>query len=96
MNTIALPPRQRDTINAIRRLTDKRGIPPTLAEISRELGLLNRMTVHQHVSALKKKGLIEWDRDQNRTIRLVQRPIDGSWIRSKGLIAGVPNYRWTR
>src|ERR1700733_3309364 len=50
----SLPARQRDVLDMIIRLTDSNSYPPTLAELAKALGLKNRMTVAQHVAALKK------------------------------------------
>jgi len=66
-----LPPRQRDVINQIINLTEENGYPPTLAELAAALGLKNRMTVHQHVAALKKKGLVHWEPGLNRSLKVV-------------------------
>lgn len=66
-----LPPRQRDVINQIINLTEINGYPPTLAELAAALGLKNRMTVHQHVAALKKKGLVHWEPGLNRSLKVV-------------------------
>src|ERR1700733_9441492 len=66
-----LPPRQRDVINQIINLTEENGYPPTLAELAAALGLKNRMTVHQHVAALKKKGLVHWEPGLNRSLKVI-------------------------
>jgi repressor LexA len=66
-----LPPRQKDVINQIINLTEENGYPPTLAELASALGLKNRMTVHQHVAALKKKGLVHWEPGLNRSLKVV-------------------------
>ncbi len=66
-----LPTRQHDVLNAIVELTDQNGYPPTLQELATSLGLKNRMTVHQHVVALKKKGLVHWEPKLNRSMRVV-------------------------
>lgn len=67
----SLPPRQRDVLRLIATLTDQQGYPPTLAELAHSLGLRNRMTVHQHVAALKKKGLVHWEPGLNRSLTVV-------------------------
>lgn len=67
----SLPPRQREVVKQIAYLTDERGYPPTLAELAKALGLRNRMTVHQHVVALKKKGVVRWEPGLNRSLRLI-------------------------
>ncbi|CAN5245190.1 transcriptional repressor LexA [soil metagenome] len=66
-----LPARQQDVINLIVKLSDEHGYPPTLAELASALGLKNRMTVHQHVAALKKKGLVHWEPGLNRSLRVL-------------------------
>jgi len=66
-----LPPRQLDVLNAIVELTDRIGYPPTLQDLAAHLGLKNRMTVHQHVVALKKKGMVHWEPKLNRSLRVV-------------------------
>lgn len=66
-----LPLRQKDVIRFIVQLTEDHGYPPTLAELAKALGLKNRMTVHQHVVALKKKGLVHWEPGLNRSLRVL-------------------------
>ncbi len=66
-----LPARQQDVLNLIVKLSDEHGYPPTLAELATALGLKNRMTVHQHVAALKKKGLVHWEPGLNRSLRVL-------------------------
>src|SRR5580704_10138437 len=81
-----LPTRQKDVLRFIVALTEENGYPPTLAELAKALGLKNRMTVHQHVVALKKKGLVQWEPGLNRSLRVLQNlQTDGSRskVRSK-------------
>lgn len=66
-----LPPRQREVLALIEQLTDEHGYPPTLAELAKAMGLRNRMTVHQHVVALKKKGFVRWEPGLNRSLRVL-------------------------
>ncbi len=80
-----LPARQRDVVLQIVKLTEDCGYPPTLAELAKALGLRNRMTVHQHVAALKKKGFVQWEPGLNRSLRLVG-PIAGT----KGISSTAP------
>lgn len=70
-----LPPRQRDVIRLIIELTEENGYPPTLAELAKAMGLRNRMTVHQHVAALKKKGFVQWEPGLNRSLRVVSNTV---------------------
>lgn len=72
MNSIEqLPPRQGEVLKLITSLTEQQGYPPTLAELAQAMGLRNRMTVHQHVAALKKKGLVQWEPGLNRSLRVI-------------------------
>ena len=71
MSIESLPPRQREVLSLIESLTEDNGYPPTLAELAKALGLKNRMTVHQHVAALKKKGFVLWEPGLNRSLRVV-------------------------
>lgn len=80
-----LPTRQHDVLNAIVELTDLHGYPPTLQELATSLGLKNRMTVHQHVVALKKKGLVHWEPKLNRSMRVVDDGLKHVTIERKDL-----------
>jgi repressor LexA len=71
MTVESLPPRQKEVLSLIVQLTDEHGYPPTLAELAKAMGLRNRMTVHQHVVALKKKGLVRWEPGLNRSLRVL-------------------------
>ncbi|MBX9689751.1 MAG: transcriptional repressor LexA [Candidatus Obscuribacterales bacterium] len=68
----SLPPRQKEVVRLISELTEEHGYPPTLAELAKAMGLRNRMTVHQHVAALKKKGIVRWEPGLNRSLRLAE------------------------
>jgi SOS-response transcriptional repressor LexA len=72
MSMETLPPRQKQVLSLIVELTDEHGYPPTLAELATAMGLRNRMTVHQHVVALKGKGLVRWEPGLNRSLRVIQ------------------------
>ncbi|MDX2107474.1 MAG: transcriptional repressor LexA [Candidatus Melainabacteria bacterium] len=65
-----LPPRQQDVLNAIARLSKEKHYAPSLAELAALLGVKNRMTVHQHVTALKNKNMVEWEPNLNRSLRV--------------------------
>ncbi len=66
----ALPPRQREVLRLIAAMAEENGYPPTLAELAQAMGLRNRMTVHQHVVALKRKGLVHWEPGLNRSLKV--------------------------
>jgi repressor LexA len=90
-----LPTRQKDVLRFIVELTEENGYPPTLAELAKALGLKNRMTVHQHVVALKKKGLVQWEPGLNRSLRVlenIQIGTDASESKKSGIASdkGIP------
>lgn len=79
----SLPPRQRDVVNHIMQLSEEHGYPPTLAELAAAMGLRNRMTVHQHVAALKKKGVVHWEPGLNRSLKVIGAAHEQSQQRQK-------------
>lgn len=87
-----LPARQQDVLNLIVKLSDEHGYPPTLAELASALGLKNRMTVHQHVAALKKKGLVHWEPGLNRSLRVLSEGFKHCQDLPEGLKAGLTAY----
>lgn len=68
----SLPPRQREVLRLIAELTEAHQYPPTLAELAQAMGLRNKMTVHQHVAALKKKGFVHWEPGLNRSLKVTR------------------------
>lgn len=66
-----LPARQKEVLSLIVSFSEEHGYPPTLADLAQCLGLKNRMTVHQHVAALRKKGLVHWEPGLNRSLRVL-------------------------
>ena len=77
-----LPPRQKEVVRLIIELTEEHGYPPTLAELAKSMGLRNRMTVHQHVAALKKKGIVKWEPGLNRSLRVTEGNGNGDVVRT--------------
>lgn len=75
-------PRQLDVVEAIRVLTEREGIPPTIREIGQFVGIRSTNCVHQHLDSLRRKGLVTWDTvstygggPKARTLRLVTVPV---------------------
>jgi repressor LexA len=61
--------RQRDVLEALRRLHDQHGFAPSLREVASEVGLASTSSVHHHVVRLEQRGLIERRPGQPRTVR---------------------------
>ena len=68
---VALTPRQRQVVSAIRRLTRGRGYPPTIRELAEDLAIAGPNGVKQHLRLMARKGWITWDQGKARTLRLV-------------------------
>ncbi|HQI13455.1 transcriptional repressor LexA [Candidatus Shapirobacteria bacterium] len=63
--------RQKEILDLITNSVNKYGYAPTLTEIAQSLGLSSLATVHEHLSALEKKGLIRRYRGAVRGIELL-------------------------
>lgn len=65
-----LTDKQKECLIIINLLTKAKGYSPTVREIGREMGLRSSATIYHHMKELKKKGYIEWQEGQNRTLRI--------------------------
>lgn len=63
--------RQDEIFDYIVASVRKNGYAPSIREICQALGLRSTSTVHYHLTALAKRGLIEWEDGKNRAIRVV-------------------------
>lgn len=67
-----LTARQHQIVKYIYRYRKRNGLAPTLAEIAAELGI-SKVTVHEHVSQLEKKGALEKEPFLSRSTRLTRK-----------------------
>ncbi len=67
-----LTARQHEIIKFIWKYRKRRGLAPTLAEIASELGI-SKVTVHEHIAQLEKKGALEKEPFLSRSTRLTRR-----------------------
>ncbi len=65
-----LTPRQREILELIQSFIDEFGMPPTRAEIARELGFKSANAAEEHLRALQKKGVLELVPGASRGIQL--------------------------
>jgi repressor LexA len=65
-----LTPRQREILELIQSFIDEFGMPPTRAEIARELGFRSANAAEEHLRALQKKGVLELVPGASRGIQL--------------------------
>lgn len=69
-----LTPRQAEILALIRSAIEARGMPPTRAEIARELGFRSPNAAEEHLRALARKGVIELVPGVSRGIHLPASP----------------------
>src|SRR5438445_9018252 len=67
---MALSPRQDHMLRFIRDFSDRRGYPPTIREIGKEVGISSTSVVNYNLDKLEKEGLIERNRTISRGIKL--------------------------
>lgn len=65
-----LTPRQSEILNLIQDFIAEYGMPPTRAEIARELGFKSANAAEDHLRALQKKGVLELIPGASRGIQL--------------------------
>lgn len=70
--TVTLYKRQREILDFISQFIQKRGFSPTLQEIADALGLSSLATVHEHLEALVKKGVIKRYQGAVRGIKVLE------------------------
>ncbi|MGH7736722.1 MAG: transcriptional repressor LexA [Candidatus Tyrphobacter sp.] len=61
--------RQQRILETIRRFTAEQGYPPSVREIGERVGLSSSSTIHAHLKALERQGLIERDPTKPRALR---------------------------
>lgn len=61
--------RQQLILEVIRAFTAEHGYPPSVREIGSRVGLSSSSTIHAHLKALEKRGLIERDATKPRAMR---------------------------
>ncbi|MEO7385902.1 MAG: transcriptional repressor LexA [Gammaproteobacteria bacterium] len=64
--------RQAEILHFIQRFIADTGMPPTRAEMARELGFRSANAAEEHLKALKRKGVIELLPGTSRGIRLLE------------------------
>jgi repressor LexA len=71
-------PRQQQVLELIGQFLQRRGRPPTRADLAAALGLRNRQGIDQHLRALATKGLISLEPGVARGIRLLGAAVSSS------------------
>lgn len=66
-----LTPRQLEILEFLQRFMSETGMPPTRADMARELGFRSANAAEEHLRALERKGVIELLPGRSRGIRLL-------------------------
>jgi repressor LexA len=61
--------RQQRILDVIRAFTAEQGYPPSVREIGERVGLSSSSTIHAHLKALERRGLISRDPTKPRALR---------------------------
>ncbi len=61
--------RQQRILEVIQRFTVEQGYPPSVREIGERVGLSSSSTIHAHLKALERRGLISRDPTKPRALR---------------------------
>lgn len=69
-------PKQLMVLQAIQWYIKEHHYPPTVREIADLVGLKSSSTVHGYLDRLRKAGLIEWEADKPRTLKVLCRVIE--------------------
>jgi repressor LexA len=83
----SITPRQQEILEFIRQFIEQEGFPPTLAEMTRALGLKSPHGVREQLQALARKGAIELIPSASRGIRLLNRTLDRELLPLIGKVA---------
>lgn len=67
--TPELTDRQQAVLDVLRSHTAEHGYPPTVREIGEVLGMASSSTVHSHLAALERAGIIERDPTKPRALK---------------------------
>ncbi len=71
-----LTTRQQEVLDLLKRHLETTGMPPTRAEISRELGFKSPNAAEEHLKALSRKGAIEIIPGASRGIRILDNSVN--------------------
>lgn len=64
--------RQQSILDAIRQYTADHGHPPTIPELTAQVGLTSIGGVHRHLQRLRAHGWVTWTPSQARTLKVLR------------------------
>ena len=96
-----LTSKQNEIVKFIWSFRKMNGIAPTLSEIAESMGV-SKITIHEHIALLERKGAVKKEKYQSRSLRLNRgvvkelERVEGELARSRGRDAGEPERRRRR
>lgn len=72
--------RQLAVLEAIVNLDQELGYPPTMAEVSKAMGVSVPNGCYSHLVALARKGLLAYELGKARTMRVTEKGIQALWF----------------
>lgn len=63
-----LTPKQREVLEKLMAFLQENSYPPSIQQLCQLCGVSSTSTIHFHLSALKKKGLIDWNPAEKRAV----------------------------
>lgn len=79
--------RQEFILKIIKKLTAKKGYPPTVREIGAEANLHSPATIHFHLTKLEEKGYIKKNDNKNRTLEIL---VPNEYLEKNDNVVDVP------
>jgi repressor LexA len=60
-----------EILEAVKKLSNECGYPPTIRELCDHCGVSSTATVHHHLVNLRNAGLLAFDEKKSRTVRVL-------------------------
>jgi repressor LexA len=79
-----LTPKQREVLSQLLGFVTDNSYPPSIQQLCQLCGVSSTSTIHFHLSALKKKGLIDWNPAEKRAIS-IREDVRDAYRAAKGM-----------
>jgi len=79
-----LTPKQREVLSQLLGFVTDNTYPPSIQQLCQLCGVSSTSTIHFHLSALKKKGLIDWNPAEKRAIS-IREDVRDAYRASRGM-----------
>jgi repressor LexA len=83
-----LTPKQREVLERLLAFLHENSYPPSIQQLCQLVGVSSTSTIHFHLSALKKKGLIDWNPAEKRAVS-IREDLRDAWRAANSASDGV-------